>query len=350
MIKLMLEGPSGGFTFHHVRMGFSSDMDDVGRVHLRKIRELLSVIIRVIIARFRTGANILYYPPAGPNRVPFYRDAAVLCATRWLFAKTIFHFHASGISLLWPRLRFWERWLFRAAYDRPDLSIRTSSLNPDDGAFLRARHSVVVPNGLPDAAAGFHRPASNDQPEIRLLFVGALYEEKGVFDLIEACRILAQRQIAFCLDMVGRVESPEIACRLDAALRESALSDQVKLHGVKTGGDKWALYRQAAIFVNPTWFHAESFSLVNVEAMMFSLPVVSTNWRGIPEVVLDGKTGLLVPPHSPEALADAILTLARNPALRHSLGQAGRTRYEQLYSAQAFHRNLQQAFSLALSA
>ena len=80
------------------------------------------------------------------------------------------------------------------------------------------------------------------------------------------------------------------------------------------------------IFVLPSW--SEGFGRANLEAMAAGLPIVSTNVGGIPEVVVDGESGILVPPHDPTALAEAIIRLAEDKNLRKKIGEAGRIRAE----------------------
>ena len=100
----------------HARMGFSAHMNEVGRVRFSKITHMLGLIARIIYHRVVSGAQILYYPPAGPDRVPMFRDFVILISTRWLFDKTIFHYHSGGISELYDQLPRWQQWLFRRAY------------------------------------------------------------------------------------------------------------------------------------------------------------------------------------------------------------------------------------------
>ncbi|MBK7083560.1 MAG: hypothetical protein IPH53_02365 [Flavobacteriales bacterium] len=78
-----------------MRLAFSEDMESVGKFQLGKVLVLFSTIARIFIARFRFHTPVLYYPPSGPNMVPVLRDLILLCATRWLFRHTVFHFHAS---------------------------------------------------------------------------------------------------------------------------------------------------------------------------------------------------------------------------------------------------------------
>src|SRR5215831_9253090 len=126
MIQSFLEGSYVDFCLTHVRMGFSRSIDEVGSFSLRKVRMLFAVLVEMVRARWQ-GADVLYYPPAGPKRNAILRDMVLLGATRWMFRKTVFHFHAAGLYEFYPRLRWWEKPLFRLAYQRPDLAIFTTA-------------------------------------------------------------------------------------------------------------------------------------------------------------------------------------------------------------------------------
>ena len=159
MIERLVKSELADVQIIHVRMNFSAHMNEVGRVRLSKILHLFSLIAQIVYCRVVHRVRILYYPPAGPNRVPMYRDLVILLATRWMFSKTIFHFHAGGVSELYDRLSIWERWLFRLAYFRADAAIRISELNPQDGKVLEAKREYVIPCGIDDPCPEFLAPA-----------------------------------------------------------------------------------------------------------------------------------------------------------------------------------------------
>ena len=132
-----------------VRMSFSAEVHEIGKLRIGKLRHLAALVVRILWARVRTGAKVLYYPPAGADLVPVLRDLVVLLSTRWAFDQTVFHFHAGGLSESIPACRV-LRYDFRATYLYPDLAIQPSPLNPLDSEFVRARRAVVVPNGVTD--------------------------------------------------------------------------------------------------------------------------------------------------------------------------------------------------------
>jgi glycosyltransferase involved in cell wall biosynthesis len=350
MIQQLLETNLAPIPMCRVRMFFSSEMDVASRFRLKKLVYLLAVVWRILRARVRVGPADLYYPPSGPNRVPFYRDVFILLFTRWMFVHTVFHFHASGLSELYPRLNRFEQWLFRMAYHKPALGIATSSRNPDDAAFLNADRSVVIEYGIADNYSNYRSAAAErDQHRIpHILFVGLLYKTKGLGILVEACRLLKDRGREFVLTCVGCFESRDFESEIREAIRSAGIEEQVSFPGVLTGPPKWNAYAEADIFCMPSFFESESFGLVNLEAMQFELPVVSTWWRGIPDVVEHGVNGWLVRIMDPVELAGRLEQLILNPCERKEMGQKGRTIYLQRFTEEVWQGRMKQAL-LAVS-
>jgi glycosyltransferase involved in cell wall biosynthesis len=104
--------------------------------------------------------------------------------------------------------------------------------------------------------------------------------------------------------------------------------------------EKRSLFRQADIFVLPTNYENEAFPLVVLEAYAYGLPVVTSNVAGLPDIVVENETGFIIPPEDPEKLADKLQELILNPMRRVHLAQGARRRFEALYTAEAFDRNL----------
>ncbi len=348
MIERLVKSELADVEMIHVRMSFSSHMNEVGYVRLSKILHLFSLIARIVYCRVVHRVRILYYPPAGPYRVPMYRDFVILLATRWMFAKTIFHFHAGGVSELYDRLSIWERWLFRRAYFHADAAIRISDLNPPDGSVLLARRDCVIPCGIDDPCPEFLAPprgevATESRP-LRILFVGILRESKGLGVLVEACGKLNAAGVPFSLEIMGQSQEPEFLAGLQAWISEQNLQDKIRFLGVLTGKEKFAAYARADVFCMPTFFDCETFGIVFVEAMAYGLPVVATRWRGVPSIVDEGETGFVVEIRNPSAVADRLAILADDPDLRRRMGLAGRDKFEREYIWQRHADRMRELF------
>lgn len=344
MIQRMLDHEYSGVELVHVRMAFSQEISDAGAFQLRKVLHLLSVIARITWARVRHRADILYYPPAGPDRVPVYRDIAILTSTRWMFRRTIFHFHATGLPQIRPALPPLLQKLFRMAYWHPDLAIATSEYNLADGEGLEARNQMVIPNCLNvDATVERHADAASG-PNVRLLFVGLLTASKGVEDILSAASILRDRGYLVDVRLVGKPSSPEFEQRLLIQAADLHVERMVTLTGELSGQEVDAEYQQADVFVFPTRGRSESFGIVLLEAMSHGLPVVGSGLGGVRSIIRDGVNGFYVPPEDPAALADALGLLIRDPSLRTRMGAAGVQLMESEYSPQNFFTRMQEAF------
>lgn len=166
------------------------------------------------------------------------------------------------------------------------------------------------------------RPASG----FTVLFVGRLVERKGVVHLVEALtRIPAALQVR--VEIVGG--GPERAAIAAKAI-ELGVADRVALRGQLPDADLHAAYARADAFVLPAVVDSrgdtEGLGVVLLEAMNFGVPVIGSALGGILDIVVDGESGLLVPPGDPAALADAITRLASDRELARRLGEGGRSR------------------------
>ncbi len=346
MTAYTLQGDFEGVELHHVPTRFSREIHEFGHFSLRKVAHLVVVVLRIAATRARSHASVLYYSPAGPQRVPVYRDLVVLLSTRWMFRHTIFHFHAGGVSALYPRMNVLLRTLFRLAYFDADVGIRTSALAPEDPKVLRAKREAIVPNGIPEEAGLSRPPGAKDPTKPTILFVGALSVSKGVPLLLEASLMLRDRGLRFTVELVGDFASSSTEEWVQEFLDRHDLRDLVRVRGVLTGDEKHSAQASASIFCLPTSFHSEAFPLVLLEAMQAATPIVATRWRGIPSIVIEGVNGLLVEPGDARALADALGTLVEDPQLAREMGRGGRQIYEERFTLTSFYAALQAVFDL----
>lgn len=161
-----------------------------------------------------------------------------------------------------------------------------------------------------------------------ILTVGKLRHYKGIDVLIEAMHQVDARALVAGEGPMGP------AWRQKA--QDEGLTERVLFLGRVSDDDLIALYHAADLFVLPSTNRAESWGIVQTEAMACGLPVVCTELgTGTSYVNQDGVTGLVVPPGDPAALAGAINTLLADPALRRRMGEAARQRAATMFSSQA---------------
>jgi len=229
---------------------------------------------------------------------------------------------------------FWTDQLERRVVQRCDLVITVSQFARQQLiSELRApaERIEVVYNGVDPA----YEPGLRDErlaarygvgDQRVLLYLGSLKPRKNLGVLLRALRMLLQERDDVCLLLAGRGES-------EGALRQQAedlgVEKAVRFVGFVPEAEKVAHYNLSDVFVHPSLL--EGFGLAAAEAMACARPVVASRAGALPEVVIDGETGLTCDPGEPTEFAQAILRLLEERSLADAMGRAGRERVKRLF-------------------
>jgi glycosyltransferase involved in cell wall biosynthesis len=344
MTERLIKANFENLKIYHVRMAFSQSMADVGRFNLSKVTHMFSIVLQALYSRFKYNVHTLYYMPGGSNFIPVARDIFILFFLRLFFKKTIFHFRAAGVSEIVAKQPYLLKKLAQFVYHAPDLAIHLSSLNPNDGGYFKAKKIAVIPNGLEDAALPYLPIQRKNKEYVTILYVGIVQETKGILVLLEAAKILHEKGYKIRVDIVGEYGTPTSKVQAASFCKKNNLEEVVFFRGEKKGHEKWQYFIGADIFCFPSFFEAESFGNVLVEAMIFELPVVGTRWRGIPDLIDENKTGFTVAIKSPQDTANKLEQLIADADLRQEFGRNARQKFLKTYQIDGFFRNLQHQF------
>jgi D-inositol-3-phosphate glycosyltransferase len=193
------------------------------------------------------------------------------------------------------------------------------------------RRVTVVPCGVDLERFTPHGPAAPRTPgRARVLAVGRMVERKGFGNLISALAELpgSELLIAGGPERAALPRDPE-ARRLAALARREGVADRVQLLGRVSRDELPALVRSADVVACVPWY--EPFGIVPLEAMACGVPVVASAVGGLVDTVVNGVTGVHVPPRRPDRIAAALRELLADPARRRALGTAGARRAARLY-------------------
>lgn len=183
----------------------------------------------------------------------------------------------------------------------------------------------VIPNGVD--IKKFKSLTKKRTDNIKIIYVGRLIRRKGLKYLIQSIPKVIQNKNIVKFIIVGDGPIRKI---LETIAKKLRIEHVVDFQGFVSEEKLLKLYNKADIFVLPSLF--EGFGNVITEAMASGLPVIATKVGAISEIVIDGKTGFLVPSKDSTALADAITKLIFDTKLRRKMGKAGRKRAETFYS------------------
>lgn len=348
MTKRLVDAKFKSVQTIHVRLSFSDNFRQIGKASWKKIFHLLVVVMKIWKIRFVHKQLVLYYMPAGPNKVPVFRDLLLLSLIRPFFSKTIYHFRAAGISEYISGKSFFFQGLCKFVYGKPYKAIQLSALNPKDAEYFSAKRIFYIPNGIEDNACQILKKetqtVNNENRVIKILFVGVLREDKGFSWLLDSLHLLFEKGITnFKLFAMGEFSSAQYEKEIDAKLIELGLQDRVQFLGIKVGEEKWPYFLTADFLCFPTFFDCESFGNVLIEAMMFQLPVIASNWRGIPDIVTKD-VGFLVTVKDKQELSEKIELLIKDRNLRKQMGCSARKRFREKYTLNNYLVQMEEMF------
>jgi glycogen synthase len=225
-------------------------------------------------------------------------------------------------------------WIERIALEAADRVIAVSSQSKGEilAHFnnIPPEHVVVIHNGI-DLETW--KPAQKADTRKRygiegdyILFVGRVSRQKGIVHLLEAMKYVDPPVRLVCC--TSAADTPELDLEIAAKVKETPRCLWIN---TRLPEEQYIeLYSHCAVFACPSVY--EPFGIINLEAMACARPVVASAVGGIPEVVVPGRTGLLVPPADPGALAEALNHVLRDRAMARQMGFAGRSRVEEHFS------------------
>jgi glycosyltransferase involved in cell wall biosynthesis len=317
-------GLAGEFDLVHFQVGSEGRREGAAARALR----LLTVPFQLAAQIARRDAAIVHIN-CSLNAKAYWRDVALLAAARLCGARVVFQKHGGELR------EFCGRGLF-ARFVRGTLGLADAVVVLSQAelhawrAFLPGQRIAALPNGID--AAPYRRRAAPPQPEgapFELIYIGRLAPRKGLSESIEAIGLAAARGVPARLTIAG--SGPEEAA-LRRQVRAAGLSHLVGFAGPAYGARKIQLLCSADALLLASYSEGLPYALL--EAMAAGIAPVVSAVGAIPDVVVDGVHGLLVPPRDAQAIAAAIERLAADRAGTARMGAAARARVTAHYSLQ----------------
>lgn len=323
------------FDCDFINLTTAGSLEDLGTFNFNKLIAILKVYCKVILSLITKRYDLCYFTinSSGPS---FYKELFIVIILKCFRQNIVYHYHNKGVSE--DQSSSIKKLLYRFQFKKQRVILLSPNLYYDVRNYVSINRVYYCANGIPDnplAIKGIKKQSSIP----RLLFLSNMFISKGVFLLLESCKILADKNIKFECHFVGNWTSEISKKEFDKKCIESQLTDFIYAHGEKIGGEKDLFFIESNIFIFPTFYSKECFPLVILEAMKWGLPVISTEEGAIPEIVEDGVTGFIMQKNNHIILADSIETLLKNDTLLKAMGQNGRNKFERLYTLEKFEYN-----------
>lgn len=318
----------------YINLGTSTSLEEIGKKPIKKIGIYLKIVFQTIKQLVVFKPDLVYIAITAKGQA-FYKDGFIAFLSKVFQRKVVYHLH--NRSMAERQDKWFDVVLSHRLFKNSDVILLSKYLYPEVQKYVPENRVHYCPNGIPQLSNKILHSEKRISEKVQILFLSNLMKAKGVYVLLAACKILQEKQLPFHCVFIGG-EGDISSEMFQKKLLELDLTKDVHYEGRKYGEEKEIAFSQADIFAFPTL--NETFGLVNLEAMQFSLPIVSTFEGGIPDIISEGKSGFLVEKANAEAFAEKLEILIANSKLRLEMGEAGRLRYERYFTLIKFENSI----------
>lgn len=325
---------NGQFECHYINLATAKNLQDIGKVNLAKFATFYTLLRRIHDTVKAVRPDLVYVTPNAAGGA-FYKDFLIVQLVKAMGCRVVVHYHNKGVRTHQHRLI--DNWLYRQFFHKLKVILLAKELYADISKYVSRKNVYICPNGVPPANVQT-RVQGEAAGVFRFLYLSNMIASKGVLTLIEACKQLKERNVAFCCTFVGDWKdiSEEF---FNTMVMENGLGGYVTAVGPVYGEAKEAYWQQSDAFVFPTYYTCECFPLVLLEAMEHGLPCISTDEGGIPSMVEHQNTGFVVHSQQPGELADRMQWLVAHRDEAQRMGLAGLEKFKAKFTIETFEQN-----------
>lgn len=333
------------FECRFINLTTAVSLEDIGKVGLKKIFHFCNLLrnIRKEIEEFKP--DVVYITPNAKGGA-FYKDFVVVQMLKIMGCKVLAHYHNKGVKEF--SKRGFNNSLYKLFFKDLYVLLLGEVLYEDVRKYVPANNVSICGNGLPELTKEENekitdvvRTKYEDKTNhpLHILFLSNMMAEKGVWTLVDACKILKDKGVRFmCTFVGGWKDITEEA--FNQKVDNLGLQAEIKAVGAVYGAEKEPYWLAADVFVFPTYYHNECFPLVLLEAMQHALPCISTKEGAIPNIIDDGETGFVVNAKNAGNLAVKIEELAIDKQKRLDMGTNGYSKYKDQFTLKVFENRL----------
>lgn len=344
VVTVMLLGPSlnaiSGVSTHLNQLFHSSLAEEFNLLHFQvgsegRKESMISKLVRFQLSPIQFLWRVILQKPqivhfnTSMEPKSYWRDVVYLFIARIMRKKVVYQVHGGTLpQIFFKGNRFLTSLLKLVLHSTDVVVLLAQEELLAYRNFIPDQHLEVIPNAIEVGTdpQWKRKPAAQIKP-LQLVYVGRLAKDKGIFEIIQALRIVCNQGKNVELVVAG--SGPE-EMRLHNHVEDLGLSNFVRFVGTVFGEEKKRIWEQADLFIFPTYHEGLPYTLL--ESMAARTPPVVCPVGAIPDVIEDGVHGVFVSLQNPEALAVAIERLDNDRALICLMGEAGRQRVEDYYT------------------
>ena len=295
------------FKMKNIKLNYSKEMDDIGRINFNKIKGIFHVKKQIKKQIKKLKPDIIYFVPATYS-LGLIRD--------WIFVKEIkkywkgkilFHIRSRILNETWNS--FFRKKMLKNMYIGNKALVLGKEIVSDLRDMIPEKEIFILSNGIKNEINNLDLKKivkkRKKNKELNIVFLSNMDRRKGWPKLLDVCKILNKKNFSFRCDFVGGWWNKEDKEYFEKFVKENKLEKKVFTHG-KRIGKKWlSSLDNANLLVYPT--EMDTFGRVLIEAYMYEVPVIANKEGAIPSIVEHGKTGFLLNRNTKEEIASIIL-------------------------------------------
>lgn len=285
---------------------------------LRKLAILLGAELRLIYLCAFGRIRIVHIHTA--SYTDFRRNALFLRTAKLFGKKVLLHIHGAQFEEFYSE----QTALVQRVCRRADMLATVSNHFVEFLRDKRLNDRVRLLHNLTGRPTIL--PKAKTDPRLRFLYVGAVDERKGIFDVLEC---LAEHKDYFADKIVYEIAGTGETDRMHEFIRQNGMESFVRYLGWVDACKKQECFSQADVFIHPSRF--ESFGIAILEGMSYRLPIITTGVGGIPDLVTDGVNGIVTAAGDKESIRMAMQRLIEDETLRTRMGDASGRLAENFY-------------------
>lgn len=320
------------FNCTYFNLTLAKNLQDIGKGGLRKLIDFIKQITSLCKVVKSETPDLCYVTPNAKGGA-FYKDFLIVMMLKIMGQKVIIHYHNKGVST--RQNKFIDNILYRLFFKNLKVILLADTLYYDVCKYVNRKDVYICPNGIPVTI----ELGKKEHDSFNILFLSNMMKEKGVWDLVDACKILKDKGLKFHCHFVGKW-SDILQETFNDRINALGLQNYVNAYGAKYGEEKNDFFQMSDVFAFPTFYNNECFPLVLLEAMEQGIPCISCNEGGISGIIDDAQTGFIIAKNQPEALAEKLEVLINNPDLCNKMGKAGRKKFEQEFTLNRFEKRI----------
>lgn len=333
------------FDVIHIDTADRRDLSHLGKTDLTNIylacKQYLMLLQKLLAYRAK-----LVYIPISQTTIGFLKDMPLVVFSKLFRKKVVLHLRGGYFREFYNSSNVVMKILVRMTLKSIDrMIVLGDCLRTLFDGLIPEEKISVVPNGLDMV---YDDNNSGNHEMITVLFLSSLREVKGFWDVLRSVKYVRSKydRVKYVFAGEWRNERDKFECA--AYIAKENIGDHIAFTGGVAGHLKTDLFKNADIFVLPTYYPMEGHPWVIVEAMAAGLPIITTDQGCIKESVIDGENGFIIPKKNPNVIMEKIIYLTDHPDERKKMGKRSRQIYKANFTEEHFVQNMIDVINLTI--